>query len=57
VASPASAVQQCAIVDSIERVLRRFLAIDPGLALVVALWSIATDLHAIFDAFAYLAIT
>jgi hypothetical protein len=33
------------------------LVLSPGLSLVLALWSLATHLHQIFDAFPYLAIT
>ena len=45
------------IVDELEAFFSRFLALSPGLALVLALWSIATHLHERFDAFPYLAIT
>jgi hypothetical protein len=44
-------------VDRLEHHFRRFLAIDPGLPLVLALWSLATHLYDVFDAFAYLAVT
>lgn len=41
----------------LECLFSRFLALTPGLPLVLALWSIATHLHEHFDAFPYLAIT
>jgi hypothetical protein len=44
-------------VESVESLFLRFLAIDLGLAFVLALWSIATHLHASFDAFPYLGVT
>lgn len=46
-----------AIVDELEALYSRFLALSPGLSLVLALWSLATHLHQVFDAFPYLAIT
>jgi len=45
------------IVDELEAFFSRFLALNSGLALVLALWSITTHLHERFDAFPYLAIT
>lgn len=45
------------IVDKLEALYSRFLALTPGLSLVLALWSLATHLHQVFDAFPYLAIT
>ena len=45
------------IVDELETFFSRFLVLSPGLALVLALWSIATHLHERFDAFPYLAVT
>ena len=49
--------QSSTVLDSLENLFSRFLALSPGLALVLALWSLATHLHDVFDAFAYLAIT
>jgi hypothetical protein len=46
-----------AIVDKLEALYSRFLVLSPGLSLVLALWSLATYLHQVFDAFPYLAIT
>lgn len=48
---------QLRIVDDLAALFSRFLALAPGLPLVLALWSIATHLHEHFDAFPYLAIT
>ncbi len=45
------------IVDELATLFSRFLALHPGLSLVLALWTIATHLHEVFDAFPYLAIT
>ena len=45
------------IVDDLEQPFRRYLAIDPHLPLVLALWALATHLFDCFDAFAQLAIT
>jgi len=45
------------IVDDLEHQFRRFLAIDAGQPLVLALWSLATHIYDSFDAFPYLAIT
>jgi Protein of unknown function (DUF3631) len=44
-------------IDALESYFKRYLAIRPGLPLVLALWSAATYLFDAFDAFAYLAIT
>jgi hypothetical protein len=44
-------------VTALEETFKRYLAMDPGLALVLALWTIATHLFDCFDAFPYLAIT
>jgi hypothetical protein len=46
-----------AIVEELEALFSRFLLLSPGLSLVLALWSLATHLHQVFDAFPYLAIT
>src|SRR5215467_4648072 len=51
------ATQDEPLVDAIEAYFARYLAIEPGLALVLALWSIATHAFDAFDAFPYLAIT
>ena len=40
-----------------ENHFRRYLAIDPRLPLVLALWSLATHVFEAFDAFPYLAVT
>jgi hypothetical protein len=45
------------IVDTLEVTFRRYLALDPGLPLVLALWTLATYVFDCFDAFPYLAIT
>jgi hypothetical protein len=45
------------VVGDLEQFFSRFLALNDGLALVVALWSLATHLFEKFDAFPYLAIT
>ena len=48
---------QLGIVEELEALFSRFLALSLGLALVLALWSVATHLYELFDAFPYLAIT
>lgn len=45
------------LVDALEGHFQRYLAIDPKLPLVLALWSLATHVFEVFDAFPYLAIT
>lgn len=45
------------IVESVECLYSRFLVLSPGLSLVLSLWSLATHLHQVFDAFPYLTIT
>ncbi len=45
------------IVSAMEGTFRKYLAIDPGLPLVLALWSLATHVFECFDEFPYLAIT
>ena len=45
------------VVEQVEQHFKRFLAIDPILFLVLALWCLATHLYECFDAFPYLAIT
>ena len=49
--------QQQDIVAEVERFFLRYLALRPGLAFVMALWSVATYFCDVFDAFGYLAIT
>ena len=49
--------QPQSIVGELETFFSRFLALSPGLPLVLALWSLATHLHERFDAFPYLAVT
>jgi hypothetical protein len=44
-------------VATLEATFRRYLALDPGLPLVLALWTLATYVFDCFDAFPYLAIT
>jgi hypothetical protein len=44
-------------VDSLEQQFVRFLAVDAGLPLVLALWSVATHVYDSFEAFPYLGIT
>jgi hypothetical protein len=46
-----------AIVEELEGFFSRFLALNDGLAIVLALWSLATHLFEEFDAYPYLAIT
>ena len=48
---------QLSIVDELAALFMRFVALNFGQPLVLALWSIATYLHEQFDAFPYLAIT
>lgn len=50
-------VDLTAIVDKLDKFFSRFLALNDGLALVLALWSLATHLFEVFDGFPYLAIT
>jgi hypothetical protein len=45
------------IVAALEETFRKYLALEPGLPLVLALWTLATHLFECFDAFPYLAIT
>jgi hypothetical protein len=45
------------IVSAMEGTFRRYLALDPGLPFVLALWTLATHVFECFDAFPYLAIT
>ena len=45
------------IVEDLEKFFSRFLALNDGLPLVLALWCLSTHLFEAFDAFAYLAIT
>lgn len=45
------------LLADLEHHFERYAALSPGLPLVLALWSIATHLFDIFDAFPYLAIT
>jgi hypothetical protein len=45
------------LVESLEHHFLRYLAMDRGLGLVLALWAMATHVYQIFDAFPYLAIT
>jgi Protein of unknown function (DUF3631) len=45
------------IVSELEDTFRRYLALEEGLPLVLALWTLATHVFACFDAFPYLAIT
>ncbi len=52
-----SSEPQSNVVDELETFFSRFLALNPGLPLVLALWSLATHLYDGFDAFPYLAIT
>lgn len=49
--------QSQTIVGALEEHFRRYLAIDPRLPLVLALWALATYLFQCFDACSYLAIT
>jgi Protein of unknown function (DUF3631) len=45
------------IVTVLENTFRKYLAMDQGLPLVLALWTLSTHLFDCFDAFPYLAIT
>jgi hypothetical protein len=45
------------IVATLEGTFRRYLALDPGLPFVLALWTLATHVFECFDAFPYIAIT
>lgn len=45
------------LIESLEQHFQRYAALAPGLPLVLALWSVATQLHDGFDCFPYLAIT
>jgi Protein of unknown function (DUF3631) len=45
------------IVALLENTFRKYVAMDQGLPLVLALWTVATHLFDCFDAFPYLAIT
>jgi hypothetical protein len=45
------------IVAALENTFRKYLGLDPGLALVLALWTLATHVFECFDEFPYLAIT
>ncbi len=45
------------LLAEMERLFQRYAALSPGLPLVLALWSIAAHMFAVFDAFPYLAIT
>lgn len=45
------------IVSTLESTYRRYLALDPGLPFVLALWTLATHVFKCFEAFPYLAIT
>ena len=49
-------VSEC-LVEALEGHYKRHLALRPGIALVLALWSLATYLFEVFDAFPYLAVT
>src|SRR5437868_4571563 len=45
------------LVTTLESTFRKYVALDSGLPLVLALWTLATHLFDCFDAFPYLAIT
>src|SRR5260370_2849563 len=45
------------LVATLEGTFKKYLAMDEGLPLVLALWTIATHAFDCFDAFPYLAIT
>jgi hypothetical protein len=45
------------IVAKVEGAFSKYLALEPGLPLVLALWTLATHIFDCFDAFPYLAIT
>src|SRR6266853_2617138 len=42
---------------TLESTFRKYLALDAGLPIVLALWTLATHVFECFDAFPYLAIT
>lgn len=44
------------LIEELEKYFNRYAALSPGLPLVLALWTVATHLFDIFDAFPYLAI-
>jgi len=50
-------VSAAKLIDALEYHLRRYLAIDDGLPLVLAVWSLATHLFDCFDAYPYLGVT
>src|SRR3979490_2250997 len=45
------------LIGYFESTFRKYLALDPGLSLVLALWTLATHVFDCFEAFPYLAIT
>jgi len=45
------------IVATLESTFRKYMALDSGLPIVLALWTLATHVFDCFDAFPYLAIT
>jgi Protein of unknown function (DUF3631) len=45
------------IVSTLEATFRKYMALDPGLPLVLAVWALATHVFECFDTFPYLAIT
>ncbi len=56
-ATAGDGIQPANIVAELEIPFRRYLAIDSGSPLVLALWTLATYLFDCFDAFPYLAVT
>jgi hypothetical protein len=55
--SRATDLEGAKLVTTLENTFSRYVALEPGLPLVLALWTLATHVFACFDAFPYLAIT
>jgi hypothetical protein len=55
--SRAADLEGVKLVATLEDTFSRYVALEPGLPLVLALWTLATHLFDCFDAFPYLAIT
>lgn len=55
--APSEINQGAQIVATLENTFKKYVALDTGLPLVLALWTLATYLFDCFDTFAYLAIT
>src|SRR5438445_11973551 len=55
--TPATDATGPRIVATLEGTFRKYMALDSGLPLVLALWTLATHVFDCFDAFPYIAIT